>query len=138
MSRIPSKCKRDTCPDCHATCDVDGDKDTTFTDTVSAQRVFEIGRVDNSGPDEQNQSNWLPIWSLEELSNLQSQDSDIAIVINLKKRFDLKPSKSVIVRISQNVRTLWSLWDSLQFKCNDVYRLDCNNERLILPQKLRS
>ncbi|KAH3724554.1 hypothetical protein DPMN_050374 [Dreissena polymorpha] len=93
MTRIPNKCKRDTCPDCHATCDVDCAKGTTFTDTVSAQKMFvgHIGHVDNSDPEEQNQSNWLPNWSLEELSNLQSQDSDITIVIDLKKRFYLKP-----------------------------------------------
>ncbi|KAH3839639.1 hypothetical protein DPMN_113071 [Dreissena polymorpha] len=63
MSRIPSKCKRDTCPDCHATCDVDCDKGTTFTDTVSGQKMFvgQIGHVDNSDPEEQSQSNLLSI-----------------------------------------------------------------------------
>jgi len=83
-------------------------------------------------------SNWIDKWSQEQLEEMQSSDSDIKTLLQFKSVSCDKPSKSVVNEHSQNVRILWSLWETLTVKDNLLWRTGENGLRLVLPSTLRS
>ncbi|XP_060568984.1 uncharacterized protein LOC132727472 [Ruditapes philippinarum] len=84
-------------------------------------------------------SNWIGQWSNKELLEFQKQDPDIRIILDFKLKSKDKPSKHIIAQYNTNVRTFWTLWESLIVKNNLLWREHENQTlRLVLPQKLRT
>lgn len=73
------------------------------------------------------------------MSAFQAEDSEIRVILELKAISQEKPPKSKIVQYTANVRTLWSLWESLIVKDNLLWREHENASlRLVLPKNLRN
>ena len=93
---------------------------------------------------EQNDYSWLSKWSLEELRNLQRKDVAIGRIVKLKSEYHEKPSRNTINAETQEVKTLWGLWETLLVKDGVLYyKWFCEVdgiERLLLvaPKQIRS
>ena len=94
----------------------------------------------DSEPDS-NLPNWLEVWSHEQLVQMQSEDPDISKIIQLKDRFDVKPSREFVENVSSGCRTLWGLWELLEVKDNLLYYKWHYEDRirllLVAPSEIR-
>ena len=166
MSCIPArkrKCNRESCLDCSNTLQVKGsdlpnsklvDKihvlpvvhscidcnDSNFT--CKCNIIQSETMKNNSKKDKRSSSvvhpAWIKNWKDEEIADFQKQDKDISIIYTLKREFDHKPKKTLIVQYSMNVRTLWSVWESIYFQNDVLYRTSTGGPRLTLPEFLRA
>ena len=139
LSRRPaSYCKRQDCPDCHfeelnykETRSVNKDSVTesetcrvvpgrTLDKSVCCVVGENVQDISLDSPHDE-QANWLHTWSHDELRNMQQSDSAIKKMIKLKETFITKPPRHVVLDASQELKTLWGLWESLTVLDNILY-----------------
>jgi hypothetical protein len=53
-------------------------------------------------------SNWLRIWTRDEIKSRQENDVDLSKIVQLKIQFDEKPGREHVAGSSYEVRKLWS------------------------------
>ncbi|VDI07464.1 Hypothetical predicted protein [Mytilus galloprovincialis] len=86
-------------------------------------------------------SNWLRIWSNEEIKSWQEKDSDLIKIIQLKTQSDEKPSREQVSGSSYEVRKLWSGWELLEIVNGILYKQyeksSINSLVLVVPKELR-
>ncbi|MES9884702.1 MAG: RNase H-like domain-containing protein [Sedimenticola sp.] len=127
----------------------DGDKDDLPSITHQAAPVMyqsESGLGDNAVVDTENtqEFKWIQSWSNDEIKHWQSLDSSINRIIELKGSFAHQPPRNTIVSDSSQVKTMWSLWDSLIIEDGILkYKWQLGNDDsanllLVAPVELRS
>ncbi|CAG2226544.1 unnamed protein product [Mytilus edulis] len=86
-------------------------------------------------------SNWLRIWSNEEIKSWQENDSDLIKIIQLKTQSDEKSSREQVSGSSYEVRKLWSGWELLEIVNGILYKQyeksSINSLVLVVPKELR-
>ena len=88
-------------------------------------------------------SNWLGQWTIEELSKWQHEDPAIAKLIKAKLDGDPRPCYKDIKNESSTYIALWNLWDELQLQEEVLcrFKLDEKGEKTIkqyvAPNKVR-
>ena len=70
----------------------------------------------------QKDSNWLDIWSRDQLREAQLNDSNLSQVIKLLNDNDGKPNKEILKAFPMDVRIICGQWDYLQIHDNILYR----------------
>lgn len=149
LSRRPaSYCKRHDCPDCHVenhTCEgaLSTNKDPHVeSDTVRVAPLRTSNESVSSDSDHDDTANWLHTWSHDELEKMQQSESAIKQMVRLKQTFNAKPPRHIVLNASQELKTLWGLWESLILIDNLLYYKwnTSHNEVLLLvaPREVRS
>lgn len=59
-------------------------------------------------------SNWLRIWTQDEIKSRQENDVDLSKIVQLKIQFDENPGREHVAGSSYEVRKLWSDWETLE------------------------
>ena len=157
LSRRPaSYCKRQDCPDCHgkdqchkgATANHKGSHTESESVRVAPIRASsesvsddDTDATSDSFPD--NDTNWLHGWTHDELKNMQQAEPAIRDILRLKEVFITKPPRHTVLDASQDLKTLWGLWESLTVVNNILYykwKMPNNREVLLLvaPREIRS
>ncbi|MES9879438.1 MAG: reverse transcriptase domain-containing protein, partial [Sedimenticola sp.] len=67
-------------------------------------------------------SNWLPAWSTDELREMQKNDPSIDFIRQCKTLSNQKPPREEIDDTDPTVRNLWFQWESLEMKNDLLYR----------------
>lgn len=157
LSRKPYRlCKRQNCPGCKSDESiqmsinplVSHDPDETIpyieNDQIESRPLNENFSC-NGTLDFDNEidfSNWLRIWTSEEIKEWQEQDFDISKVIEMKNQFLEKPDRQKVAGLSYEVRNLWSLWESLEIRNGILYKKVENFGQdelvLVVPKELRT
>ena len=65
--------------------------------------------------------NWLDTWSPEQIKIWQENDECISKILQLKTQFQQKPPKTEILPYPNMVKTLWSLWETLEVHDGILY-----------------
>ena len=163
LSRVKySRCKREDCPSCieqPAVSPVVLSQDglmESMGDTKMLQQSAQVSPVmtdiqsnlsdtsldHSSSASDDSLPNWLDIWSHDQLVQLQSENRDIARIIQLKESYVEKPPRESIAGENQTCKTLWGLWESLVIQ-NDLLYYEWHFDdkvRLVLvaPREIRS
>ncbi|CAG2236258.1 unnamed protein product [Mytilus edulis] len=108
LSRKPYRlCKRDDCPGCDkdkgcvkvnplmAENDQDLDNTIPYEDNLEQNETIPHTEDSDDINESLDFSNWLRIWSNEEIKSWQENDSDLIKIIQLKTQSDEKPSRTV-------------------------------------------
>lgn len=161
LSRKPYRlCKRDDCPGCQKSevcvdkvvvnpvrAEIDPDDTIPYVDNSTEQDetipfVEENSDLNETTEEALDFSNWLRVWSQEELKTWQENDSDLSKIIEMKNQFDEKPGREQVSGSSYEVRTLWSLWESLEIVNDILYKkyekLGESSLVLVVPKELRN
>lgn len=66
--------------------------------------------------------------STAEIENLLANDPSLKPIIDLKREYDEKPSRSVLLHVSSNQKTkiLFRMWETLKMKDKILYRVNSN------------
>lgn len=66
--------------------------------------------------------------STAEIENLLANDPSLKPIIDLKREYDEKPSRSVLLHVSSNQETkiLFRMWETLKMKDKILYRVNSN------------
>ena len=88
-------------------------------------------------PDEiwDSRPNWLPVWSHEELSQMQKDDDNIRYILENKLEGQ-KPVLQEIPQINPVVKSLWYQWENLDVKNDVLYRRWKDNKGDIVFQSV--
>ena len=84
-----------------------------------------------------------PTWTAEFLQSQQQNDSDLKVIIGLKKTCINRPTWEDVSPQSPSVKALWSQWDRLELKDSVLFRRWESDDgrqiinQLILPKSLR-
>lgn len=112
---------------------------TEGTDTHSTKST------DNQSTDTEMRPNWLDSWSPQQIKEWQQNDDCISKILELKAKYENKPPKNEILGYSNAVKTLWSLWESLEVHNDTLYNKwitdntpQCYILQLVAPQHLKS
>ncbi|MEW8092744.1 MAG: reverse transcriptase domain-containing protein [Candidatus Thiodiazotropha endolucinida] len=94
-------------------------------------------------PDEiwDSRPNWLPVWSHDELSQMQRDDDNIRFILENKLEGQ-KPVLQEIPQINPFVKALWYQWENLEVKNDVLYRRWKDNKgdvifQLVVPKDMR-
>ena len=68
-----------------------------------------------------SQFSWIQTWSDDQIKHWQELDAHMSRIVSLKSSYTSQPPREIIARDSRNVKSLWSLWDSLTVE-NSVLR----------------
>ena len=86
--------------------------------------------------------NWLDVWTINELKEMQRCDPCLLEMFNLKERFQQKPPKTEINQIHRHIITIWNQWELLVLKWGLLYR-EIENDRgetkrqLLAPREIK-
>jgi hypothetical protein len=87
-------------------------------------------------------SNWLRIWTQDEIKSRQENDVDLSKIVQLKIQFDEKPGREHVAGSSYEVRKLWSDWETLEIVNEILYKqyekLGETSLVLVVPKELRT
>ena len=127
LSRAPPrKCKRDNCPECHPSLDLQ-----CFTLLAMLHAMDETNEEVGINSHETT-SNDLPLashdlgldWSVEDLIQDQIKDDDVQTFIQLKKKYvDEKPPAQLMSALSKDVKLYWTRWEEYELISGVLYRL---------------
>lgn len=94
-------------------------------------------------PDENwdNRPNWLPVWSQDELSQMQKDDDNIRFILENKLEGQ-KPVLQEIPQLNPVMQSLWYQWENLEVKNDVLYRRWKDNKgdvvfQLVAPEEMR-
>jgi len=160
LSRKPYRlCKREDCPGCdknvhkitvnpvvRSVNDTDLDEtipymesDTEQNETIPYADESEVHENLNESLD---MSNWLRIWTQDEIKSWQENDVDLSKIVKLKIQFDEKPGREHVAGSSYEVRKLWSDWETLEIVNEILYKqyekLGETSLVLVVPKELRT
>ena len=145
MSRKPySRCKRDDCSQCQTELRIpdessnDGEychhKDATASlhndtpdlkemspDSHHSHRVSVNTVSSDQALPSQAQSNWLSIWSSDDIRSMQENDLDLAEVLKMRVESEQKPPRSRFSRFSDTAKFFHGNWESLRVKDGILY-----------------
>ncbi|KAK3107513.1 hypothetical protein FSP39_016272 [Pinctada imbricata] len=133
LSRVSHrKCKRLDCPDCNSP---DSDKND-----VTEAVAYVTLRSDQS---KKTLSNWVQSWSQDEIRQMQSDDLVIGPFIKLKEKYEMKPDRSVVKLMSQNIRLMYSMWETFEILEGILYRKFVTEKgdthlQLVAPMTIRN
>ena len=131
LSRLPTRCcPREDCPDCQL---VKADRDAT---PLPLFVVASENEVDDS-------DDLVPRVSTRRIKELQSKDSAISRMLQLKSSFTSRPIAKEMSSELDDVRILWKFWDLLEVRDGILYKQPGPNEtgnrlRLVAPHALRA
>ena len=169
MSRKPySRCKRDDCSQCRQAfvtqsegCD-DGvlcranesclsrslpdvpesaglSTDSQALHGVSHNAVCSV----NEGSDQSTSSNWLSLWSSEDIRSMQENDTELAEILKFRVESNQKPDRSGFRRLPDTMKYFFCHWESLEEKDGILYfRKESENPSLnasvlVAPKEIR-
>lgn len=115
--RIPiRRCPCKNCPDC--------------SQILSARvNLIAINQsTENTESSANNLGSWMESLSTAEIENLLANDPSLKPIIDLKREYDEKPSRSVLLHVSSNQKTkiLFRMWETLKMKDKILYRVNSN------------
>lgn len=64
--------------------------------------------------------------STAEIKNLQANDPSLKPIIDLKTKYDEKPSRSVLLSSNPETKILFRMWETLEMKDEILYRVNSN------------
>lgn len=115
--RIPiRRCPCENCPDC-------SQKLSARVNLIAINQSTE-----NAESSANNLGSWMESLSTAEIKNLQANDPSLKPIIDLKREYDEKPSRSVLLHVSSNQETkmLFRMWETLEIKDKILYRVNSN------------
>lgn len=129
---------------------ISDDPDSHVTMAIVNQVVPAENQSISDGPDshddqsdDSSQFSWIQTWSDDQIKHWQKLDPDIGRIVSLKSSHTGQPPRVVIAGDSKNVKSLWSLWDSLIVE-NGILRyiwhntIDGSTSRLLVtPPEIR-
>ena len=133
VSRRPKRpCLYPECRDCGI---VQSEKNEPNIEEVDSCSVL-------TEPEHGTLPNWLDVWTINELKEMQRCDPCLLEMINLKERFQQKPPKAEINQIHRHIITLWNQWELLVLKGGLLYREIENNRgetkmQLLAPREIK-
>ena len=155
LSRKPfRKCGKLDCPDCISD-SVNSEKESVNKTSVANDKtaesnnqepfqVFPVTEIQNSDINvSESESSWLPIWTRDELLEMQKNDSCIGPILNKLLNSESRPPKSEIINLTSDAKSLWSQWNSLKIENGLLYRRKSVQEnehylQLVAPKVIRS
>ena len=129
MSRKPKRpCQFPDCEDCKLGAEKTRIENTSLgpqTDSPSAscQILSPIAEAStNTDGEGELEPNWLPVWTSEQLQEMQSHDLSISELVRLKQQYDQKPLKEQIRPLHKDIISLWNQWEILYLERGILYR----------------
>ena len=123
---------------------VDTNAPITIENTILSDNTLDQGIANNENQlnltDHENEigsfSNWLPVWSSKEISEMQLNDPYIGPVLKLKLELNIKPLSTEIKHLNREAKALISQWDSLKIENSVLFRVK-KNKQLIAPKPIK-
>ena len=115
----------------------------TSSPSASCQILSPISEAStNTGGEGELEPNWLPVWTSEQLQEMQSHDLSISELVCLKQHYDHIPLKEQIRPLHKDIISLWDRWEILYLERGILYRKiidDCEycNSQLVTPLELK-
>lgn len=104
--------------------------------------ISPLASVSNEEQLDTNEPNWIPVWSQEELKQMQIEDKSVNFILQSKLTELERPPLDDTVQTDKVAKALWYQWESLQVKNSILYRrwLDLQGNtiyQLVAPDKIR-